>query len=297
MKEKIAIFMDYDNLFWTMLEHYGLDPLVDVKIKDEQGIDLDITETVIDKIFNKFKNEYICKFNAYADFQPIIRHIKGKDHLYKLQSSRVNICNVFGNSNTNENRKNASDIELAMDAIECMITDSDIERFVIISADSDMIPILSRVKYRNKKSTLFYLDAALSKDCSLLKYADENIAIDKDLLNMSKDEGYPDSIIESIYIDLFIKQLVYWYIKNNGTTNYTGVGWFKGNIITYGLKNNGSDVEIISGSNITKILDYMYNKNYYTYEEKPNGNRAIILNLANEKIQKEIDRQKIEKNS
>lgn len=271
MPKKVGVFMDYDNVFWTIIENYGKDPLMEVENETTKK-----KETLITKIINRFKDDYICCFNAYADFQSITQNIIGKDHLNKLQLERVNIKHVFSNLVKNENRKNASDIELSMDVIESIYQIPDIDTYVIISADGDMIPIINRLLYKNKEVILYYVKAACGK--ILLNYFNENnsTAIE-DILGLTDlSEEITDEIIENNYKEQFLNKLIDLHLRNRGTTKYIGFTWFK----EYMIKTQG-----LSGKIIVKILEYLEKNSFVSFEGDP---KKIIVNEFNDFIKSKI---------
>ena len=75
--------------------------------------------------------------------------------------------------------RNAVDIELSLDALETLIKFPDIDCYAITSADKDMIPLMNRVKYYGKSVHLFFLDAFIAADSSVLDYADEAISLER----------------------------------------------------------------------------------------------------------------------
>ena len=131
----VAIFADYDNIY------YGL---------TDYGINLEDEKYDIFHIMGElYEFEKIRLMKAFADFEQInisLRH---------LQSKRVQIYNVYGNNSTEKNRKNASDIELSIDAIETCYNNPNIDTFVFITSDSDMIPIMSKLLFYGKKVHLY----------------------------------------------------------------------------------------------------------------------------------------------
>ena len=103
-KTKTGIFIDYDNLFFSLREVFGIVPTEKI-----------LGDSLIDNILSNFKNDHIIICNAYADFQVITNLARETNTMYELQSRRINICHVFGSLSKNENRKNSSDIELSID--------------------------------------------------------------------------------------------------------------------------------------------------------------------------------------
>ena len=91
------------------------------------------------------------------------RQASNDDLMKELQEQRVQIRNVYGNGKEEKYRKNASDIELSIDVLESYYRDKDIDTYVIVTADSDMIPIMSRMMYKGKDVHLFYTKENVSQ--------------------------------------------------------------------------------------------------------------------------------------
>lgn len=143
----VCILIDYDNLFHTM-KRYAID------VTEDQ---YDVCK-FLNKIYGMNK---IRSFRAYADFEQVGVSLR------KLQEQRVQIRNVYGNNRDDKYRKNASDIELSIDAIEQTYKDSSIDTYIIVTSDSDMIPIMSRLKYKGKKVHLYYTSQKCLSDCTI----------------------------------------------------------------------------------------------------------------------------------
>lgn len=164
--ENVGIFVDFDNIY------YGL---------KDYAIDLNDEKNCIFKALNEiYGMDRIRTFRAYADFDQI-----KTVSLRTLQEKRVQIRNVYGNGKDEKYRKNASDIELSIDAIESSYKNSEIDTFVFVTADSDMIPVMSRIIYKGKKVHLYYINENTSQYQSIENFAHNKIDI-LDLLKIEK---------------------------------------------------------------------------------------------------------------
>lgn len=159
--ENVGIFVDYDNIYYG-LKDYG------VNHNDDSYCIFNLMNTIYGK-------EKIRTMRAYADFDQVT-DVKFKS----LQEKRVQIRNVYGNGKEEQNRKNASDIELSIDAMETYYKNSNIDTYVFITADSDMIPIMSRLVYKGKKVHLYYIRGNISQYQHIISYAD----VECDLLKL-----------------------------------------------------------------------------------------------------------------
>jgi uncharacterized LabA/DUF88 family protein len=146
----VAVFVDFDNIYYS-LKDYG------VNLQDENFCIFSLMNTLYSK-------DKIRTMRAYADFEQV------KISFKYLQEKRVQIKNVYGNGKTEEHRKNASDIELSIDAIETYYKDSNIDTYVFITSDSDMIPVMSRLIFKAKKVHLYYIETNTSQYQHITEY-------------------------------------------------------------------------------------------------------------------------------
>ena len=137
---KTLIFIDLDNIYRGLLEHYGVEPNVDNFFK------------AIREREEKAGNE-IVEIYAFADFS----RIGNRSYRSKLEMSGVITKDVFG-ANKDLARKNASDVELSISAVDAVYNYSDVENYTIISADSDMIPLIRYLKSKGKKVSLLVIE-------------------------------------------------------------------------------------------------------------------------------------------
>ena len=101
--ENVGIFVDFDNIYYSLRE-YGVNPEA-----PEYCV-----FSLMERIYSINK---IRTLRAYADYDQVGVSLK------HLQEMRVQIKNVYGNGLEEEYRKNASDIELSVDALEIYYRD------------------------------------------------------------------------------------------------------------------------------------------------------------------------------
>lgn len=201
----VCILIDYDNLFYTM-KRYAID------VTDD---DYNICE-YFNNLYGKDK---IRSFRAYADFDQV------KVSLRKLQEQRVQIRNVYGNNREDKYRKNASDIELSIDAIESTYKDSNIDTYAIVTSDSDMIPIMSRLKYKGKQVHLYFTSQNASQTTHFESYCDLSCDILK-LFKVDVEKGTPDYWFEQVKT-----AVSEWYAINKGGSKTLGFTWAKEEVV------------------------------------------------------------------
>ncbi|MGO0063117.1 NYN domain-containing protein [Brevibacillus fluminis] len=178
MYDNVAIFVDYDNVYWTLTKGYMHDP----DCSDE-------SKNLFEKLTATYNRDNIRVFKAYADYEQI------KSNLTSLQKKRIQIRHVYANGKKEQGRKNSSDIELCLDAIELCNENPNISCFVFVTADSDMIPIMSRLMYKGKRVELYSISSATSKQFDMNRYAHHYVDL-LDFLGIEAKEYDLDSLIE-----------------------------------------------------------------------------------------------------
>lgn len=132
--ESVAIFADFDNIYYSLSDY---------------GLNLNLNEHNIFYWMNMlYGTSKIRCMTAFANFEQLTNI-----SLKSLQDQRVYIYNVFGNS-----RKNSSDIELSLCALETFYRRKEIDTFVFITSDSDMIPIMNKLLFYGKKVHLYSIN-------------------------------------------------------------------------------------------------------------------------------------------
>lgn len=168
----------------------------------------DLNKNLIYKLWEKYGSDHVRTFRVYADFEKI------KSNLTSLQKQRVQIRHVYSNDKDGDRRKNSSDIELCIDAIENTYKDPSVSCYVFVTADSDMVPIMSRLMYKGKRVELFYLSDAAPKHTDITNYCHYS----EDLLNfvnVEKEEVNPE-----LYWEETIKFIMDWENRFKDNDNY-----------------------------------------------------------------------------
>lgn len=132
--EKTGIFIDYDNVYITLEQYY------------ETVSNDNLKTIIIEKIREHFKGNKILSIKAFADFQKI------NMALTVLQKNQVELRHVYSSND----RKNASDIALAISVIKSIYSQEHIDKYVIVSSDSDMLPIINEITYFDKGIFVIY---------------------------------------------------------------------------------------------------------------------------------------------
>lgn len=120
--------------------------------------------------------------------------------------------------------KNSSDIELCIDAIESTYKDPNITCYVFVTADSDMIPILSRMMYKGKRVELYYLSDAAPKYVDMSTYVHHC----EDLIDFLKIERKSYDVND--YIVSALQIIKDWEQKFGNSDKFLGATWLKGEL-------------------------------------------------------------------
>lgn len=251
--QNVAIFVDYDNVYWTLTKEYRHDP-------DHQ----DFEKNLIDSLWKYYGQQNIRVFNLYGDFD------KMNVSLTSLQKKRVSIRNVYSNGKDGDFRKNASDIELIIEAMELAITDTKISTYVFVSADSDMIPIMSKIMFKGKRVELFYIKSALAKHIDLSRYCNNFVNL-IDLLNIPVPNVNPYD-----YIDRAILLIHKWLSNPRNSKLFLGPSFLKKTL----YKELQLPEQICS-----KLINILEENDYITLQpfNQPDGNpgRKAVLKESN----------------
>ncbi|MWC27169.1 NYN domain-containing protein [Paenibacillus sp. MMS18-CY102] len=216
----VAIFIDYDNIY------HGL--------RDFGENVADGNSDLINLLWNIYPRDTVRTIKAYADFEQL------KVDLRKLHTKRVQIKQVYGNGLGEHHRKNASDIELSIDAIESVYKE-EIDTYVFVTADSDMIPIMSRMIFKGKKVHLYYIGTNTSQYQDITSYAH----LHADLIDIFEIKGQNE--IE-YWIDKSIKYIQDWYTEPKNKSKLLGGKW-----LNDGLQNTYFISRNLSSSIIEKL--------------------------------------------
>ena len=254
MARQVAAFLDIDNIYWGLSNFYGTNT-------EEM-----ILQT-IDKIWDIYKEDKVRIFCAYADFERFPRIQT------EIQRKRVTTKHVIDNRRRNDMVSYAGDIELSLDALETLMKFPDIDCYVISSTDKDMTPLMNRVKYYGKSVHLFYLEAFIAADSSLLDYADEAKSLEM-LLNLEPIK------IGSIDIEALVLQGVSlvnsFYLRNSEKPRmYLGKEFFITEAMTI-LK--------ITRQNAIDLLELCLNKNCLATVLTEDNHEKVIVPKAVERV-------------
>lgn len=204
--KSVAILVDLENVYYG-LKKYHMDP-------DHP----EPRHNLFLRLQDHYGRRAIRLMDVYADFDHLDMSLNS------LKKKRVHIHQVYGNGRGGEERKNAADIQLCLDAMDILHQIPAVDTFVIVSADRDMIPLLDRLWSEGKRVELFCLqDESLSKTAQLHEFCDEihNLF---NFLNISQFQNLSrmDRLVQNALI-----QIYEWYEDPNNLGKSYGSTWIK----------------------------------------------------------------------
>jgi len=165
----IALFIDYENIHWTMVREYNLEP------------EVSRLTTVLRERAEKLG--HVSYVAAYADFDnPDFHGLQSE-----FQRNNVETRHVFSKTYQDSTRKNAADIEMSLDAQEMSASRQDISTFVLVCGDRDFIPIVKRLLQKGKQVHIIGLRASTSRD--LQNFVGSNYTAVEELLGLIPAKG------------------------------------------------------------------------------------------------------------
>ena len=248
-KENVAIFVDYDNVYWTLMNRYRHDP-------DHE----DAEKNLFERLWDYYGMDNIRMFKAYADFEQV------DANLTSLQKKRIQIRHVYANGKSEDKAKNASDIELSIDAMETSYSDPNITCYVFVTADSDMIPIMSRMLYRGKFVELFYVEDAIAKHTDIRNYAHASY----DLLGFLRVDVSPKNPAD--FLEDAVSYIAEWHSQPANRTKNLGPKW---------LRDGLADHLSIPSNTASQVIDLLHRHSLIKEDLRTNEygtHKNIVLN-------------------
>jgi uncharacterized LabA/DUF88 family protein len=170
------VYVDYENIF-ELLKKYGVCP----------G-EINFFPVILEQFRNIYKLNVI-ECIVYCNFEK--KPFQGREQTI-LQNLGLQTRHAASNG------KNCSDLMLTVDALSTLYKNPNIDVFVVVSSDRDMIPLLKTIKYENKVacilSTRYGFNPVVSEYADYHEYIEDIFKINYDSL-ISQDEPESDIII------------------------------------------------------------------------------------------------------
>lgn len=247
----VALFIDYENVCKVLIRKY-------------QNV---IRLGFFDKIreWCKSNGRRIVKIAVYCNFDS--RDLYESHHQSLLQSYGVESIH------TSNQGKNYADLQIAIDVLNSMYTNSNIDEFMIMSNDKDMTPLLNTLRTNKRKASIITTGNEYNK--SLCEFADEQIEFEKIISCEYKKELLIEDIEKKFYDNILN------FVGNNLKS-------FKANKDSNKHYSKHYNVEyfVVSQSEFYQIMQYeIYNmiRNYFKegkillYTNKVKGETYIAI--------------------
>lgn len=194
----VAIFIDYENVHKTLIN------------RNENAIRLGFFEKL--KKWCKDNNRRIVKIAVYCNFDN--KDLYESHHQSFLQSYGVETIH------TSNQGKNYADLKLAIDVLNSMYTNDNIDEFIIMSNDKDMTPLLNTVRLNKRKASI--LTTGNTYNHTLCEFADEQIEFDKIVEIEYKGTLLIDEIKDRFFDDIkkHIEKSLYEYSIEGNNKGY-----------------------------------------------------------------------------
>lgn len=245
---------------------------------------------VITKIKEKYNTDNILSCRLFADFQKVQISEEGYDILRK---AHVEIEHVF-------NGKNASDVVLMINCMKYMMQYPHIDKIILVSSDSDLVPIFREVQLLNKKLEVLYFEINTSEEhvnhmietgithCSIENLLILNVCKTcKDLNEFytykTSDKAHFEGLLQCV--NDAIKDMYDKYKRLDTSGNIIAVGATNISSISHYLKDNNLCPERDLWNNTSdayyNILDMLQAQNIlYSYTYTINGKSFKTLLLS-----------------
>lgn len=240
MGKATAVYMDYDNLYRSINESYS-------QFK---------TSEVVKKILEHLalgEENSVQLIKAFCDFKT------ANNEISDLQENLVELrhINYIGDGKTN-----ASDLALAIDVIKSLYNTRKFEHYVIVSSDSDMLPLILELSYQDKEITLLYLESKVKKRYVESLKTRINVKKIEDILGVETYRPFDIEDIESSDEE----KLKYLNCINKGMNRL---------FVKYGSK----PLTVIYQKNILEFLN-----DESSFNLQPSDSSAILDYFKNEKL-------------
>lgn len=241
----VALFIDYENVCRTLLKQY-----TNV-----------IREGFFEKVrtWCKLRGRRIVKIAVYCNFD--IKDLYESHHQSLLQSYGVETIH------TSNQGKNYADLKIAIDVLNSMYTNDNIDEFILMSNDKDMTPLLNTLRLNKRKASI--ITTGNEYNNALCEFADEQIKFEEiidtkyenDLLVVDIENKFYDNIEE------FIENGIKEYEKSTDENKY-----FKKNYnIEYFLESQSRYYQIMQYELLNMIKNYCESEKVILYPNKVRG--------------------------
>lgn len=154
MNYNVAVFIDYENVYKTLRANHS------------NLLRLGFFEKI--RLYYKHNNRRIVKIACYCNF----------DNSDLYESHHQSILQSYGveTIHTSNQGKNYADMQITIDVLNSMYLNNNIDEFVIISNDKDMIPLLNTVRANKRKVSIVTIGDDYNS--AIAYFADDHITLE-----------------------------------------------------------------------------------------------------------------------
>lgn len=242
----VALFVDYENVCKILLKQH--------------------TNVIRLGFFEKFRQwcknhgRRIVNISVYCNFD--IKDLYESHHQSLLQSYGVETIH------TSNQGKNYADLKIAIDVLNSMYTNNNIDEFILMSNDKDMTPLLNTVRLNKRKASI--ITTGNEYNNALCEFADQQIKFeeiidtpcDHDLLILDIENKFYENIEE------FVGNGIHEFESSTDENKY-----FKKNYnIEYFLESQSRYYQIMQYEILNMIKIYCESGKVIIYQNKIKGN-------------------------
>lgn len=241
----VALFIDYENVSRTLLKQY-------------QNI---IRLGFFEKFRQWCKNHgrRIVKIAVYCNFD--IKDLYESHHQSLLQSYGVETIH------TSNQGKNYADLKIAIDVLNSMYTNDNIDEFILMSNDKDMTPLLNTLRLNKRKASIITTGDEYNN--TICEFADEQIKFE-DIINTQYDKNLLiKDIDDKFYLNIedFVKNGINEYELSTEENKY----YKKNYNIEYFLESQARYYQIMQYEILNMIKNYCDANKTILYQNKVKG--------------------------
>ncbi len=271
-KTNVAVYIDYENIHKTL-----------IKSK---------TNVLREGFFEKLRtwctdnNKRIVQTQVYCNFDN--EDLYQSHHQTTLQNYGVETVH------TSNQGKNYADLKISIDVLTSMYSNSNVDEFIIVSNDKDMIPLLNSI--RANKRNVCVITAGDDYNRSICKFADQHITLEE-ICQKETDALIIDGIKEKYWNNYcnHIDEKLAKHQKEDAFSHYA---------LEYNIKFLVCHLKLMSYELLTfvkefyeegKIIFYNYNHNGKTYVAiLPSDKKQIFLDKSIIEVKDIIDNYNID---
>lgn len=241
----VALFIDYENVSRTLL-------------KQHQNI---IRLGFFEKFRQWCKNHgrRIVKIAVYCNFD--IKDLYESHHQSLLQSYGVETIH------TSNQGKNYADLKIAIDVLNSMYNNDNIDEFILMSNDKDMTPLLNTLRLNKRKTSVITTGDKYNN--TICEFADEQIKFE-DIIDTQYDKDLLIKDIEDKFyqnIEEFVKNGIEEFENSTEKEKY----YKKNYNIEYFLESQANYYQIMQYELLNMIKNYYDSKKVVFYRNKVKG--------------------------